>query len=102
MDSDGFHLWIKWWHIEVEKQNPGPKLHIMDNCGGQSVNENIHGVRIITLPPRTTAHYQTLDLGLIANSKVRYRSLLLQSVITMMEAWFRNEIEFRSDSQHGM
>ena len=102
MDSNGFDLWIKWWHHEAEKQNTGTKLLIMDNCGGHSVNTNIHGVRIITLPPRTTARHQPLDLGLIGSRKVRYRSLLLQSVIILMDARFRNEIEFRSDSQRGM
>ena len=102
MDSDGFDKWIKWWHDETEKHNPGPKLLIMDNCGGHSVNADIHGVRIITLPPRTTARHQPLDLGLIGNSKIRYRSLLLQSVIRVMEARFRKEIECSSDSERGM
>ena len=100
--SDGFDLSIKWWHKEAEKHNPGPKLLIMDNFGGNSVNANLHGVRIITLPPRTTAQHQQLDLGLIGNSKVPYRSLILQSVIRVMKETFRNEIEFRSDSQRGM
>ena len=57
MDSNGFDVWIKWWHDEAEKQNPGPKLLIMDKCAGHSVNANIHGASIITLLPRTTARY---------------------------------------------
>ena len=88
MNSDGLDLWIKWWNNEAEKQNPGPKLLIMDNCGGNSVSANIHGFKIIILPHRTTAQHQPLDLGLIDNSKVRYRSLLLQSVSRMVEASF--------------
>ena len=66
------------------------------------MNANIQGVRIITLPPRTTARHESLDLGLIGNSKIRYRSLLWQSVVRVMEGRFRNETEFRPDSQRGM
>ena len=89
MDSDGFNSWIKWWHGEAQKFCPGSKLLITDNCSGHSVNANVSDVRVITLSPRTNALHQPLDLGLIGACKVRYRSLLLRSVISAMESKFK-------------
>ena len=74
-----------------------PELLIADNCGGNSVNADVSNARIITLPPRTTALHQPLDLVLIGACKVCYLSLLLRSVISVMKSKFKGSIEFRSD-----
>ena len=84
MDSAGFNKWITWWYNEVKNQSPGPWLLIMDNCGGHEKDLELPGLRIEYLPPRTTAKYQPLDLGLIAHSKVRYRSALLRKSIQII------------------
>ena len=86
MDSARFEEWIKWWHDEAHSHNPGPKLLIMDNFGGHNISANIHNVRIITLPSMSRAKHQPLDLGFIGNCKIRYRALLLRSIIKIMEA----------------
>ena len=84
MDSEGFLDWINWWYGEVCKKTDGPWLLIMDDCSGHESDISLLGLRIELLPPRTTAKYQTLDLGLIAHSKMRYRSLLLRITIDVM------------------
>ena len=84
MDSKGFDHWIKWWYSEVQSRSIGPWLLIIDNCGGRELEVSLPGVRIELLPPRTTAKYQPLDLGLVGHSKIRYRSVLLRIVIEVM------------------
>ena len=102
MDSVRFEEWIKWWHDESHSRNPGPKLLIMDNCGRHNISADVHDVRIITLPPRSTAKHQPLDLGIIGNCKIRYRALLLRSIIKTVEAGSKNELPFPTDSKRGM
>ena len=34
MDPKGFDHWIKCWYSEVQSRSNGPRLFIMDNCGG--------------------------------------------------------------------
>ena len=43
-------------------------------------------VRIFTLPPRTTAKHQPLDLGQVGHCKTRYRDLLSRATIETIEA----------------
>ena len=56
----------------------------MDKCGSHESEVALPGLRIQFLPPRSTAKYQPLDLGLIRNTKVRYRSNLLRSTINVI------------------
>lgn len=84
MDSKGFRTWLEWWHSQVKERSEGPWLLIMDNCGGHESSVDIPGLRIAFLPPRSTAKYQPLDLGLIGNSKVRYRSNLLRMTLNVL------------------
>ena len=56
----------------------------MDNFGGHELEVSLAGVRIELLLLRTTFKYQSLDLGLIGHSKVRYRSVLLRRIIEVM------------------
>ena len=102
MDSNGFFNWLKWWHDQVRNQLSGPWLIIMDNCGGYELDHQISGLRIEFLPPRSTAKYQPLDLGLISHSKIRYRSSLLRNAIDiLMRKMVANEI-FPTDSNRGL
>ena len=56
----------------------------MDNCESHESEIALPGLRIEFLPPRSTAKYQTLDLGLISHSNIRYRSNLLRMTINVM------------------
>ena len=73
MGSEKFNIWVQWWYIEVRKLNPDKILLIMDNCSGHKCDIELPGLRVELLPHKTTHKYQTLDLGLIAQSKLRYR-----------------------------
>ena len=63
---------------------------------------SLPGICIELLPPRTTAKHQPLDLVLIADSKIRYRSLLLRITINVMLAKQAETRQFLLSSQQGM
>ena len=44
----------------------------------------LSGLRIELLPPRSTAKYQPLDLGLISHGQIHYRSNLFRMKISVM------------------
>ena len=73
----------------------------MDNCGGQDADELPPNVTVAFLPPRSTAKYQSLDLGLIGHSKIRYRSLLLRASIEIILKRRRGNHQFKSNSGQG-
>ena len=94
MDSTELNCWIGWWYNEVRKFTQEDVLLIMDNCGGHEIEINYPGLRIEFLPPKSTAKYQTLDLGLIGQSKIRYRSILLKQVVDNTMKWDSGEHHF--------
>ena len=102
MDSVRFEKWIKWWHDEAHLHCSGTKFFIMHNCGGYNVSAYSHDFRIVTLPPRSTAKHQRLDLGIIGNCKIRYQALLLKSIIKIVGTRSKNGVSFRGDSKRGM
>ena len=65
----------------MKEKSSGPWLLVMDNCGGYKVEADLPDVRIITLPLRCTAKRQTLDIDVIVNKKIRYRSSLPRATI---------------------
>ena len=73
----------------------------MDNCGGHESEINYPGLRIEFLPPRSTAKYQKLDLGLIAQSKMRYRSILSKQLVDKAMKWDSGEHHFPLNSNSG-
>ena len=101
MDSKGFQAYLTWWYTEVQKHSEGPWLLTMDNCGGHDLEHNLPDVKIEFLPPRSTAKYQPLDLGMIAHSKIRYRSILLRAVIDIVIARASTEATFPESSERG-
>ena len=74
---------------------------IMENCGGDESEINYTGLKIQFLLPRSTAKYQTLDLGLISQSKVRHCSILLKQVVNNTMKWDSEEHYFPPNSNHG-
>ena len=101
MDTTRFEQWIEWWYSEVKERSNGPLLDI-DNCSGYFFTQDLPGVRIEKLPSNTRCKFQPLEKGLIAQSKISYRSLLL---------WYTSEIEekkrsgnhnFKNDSRCGL
>ena len=65
----------------MRRINSSNILLMMDNCGGHECDINLPGVRIETLPVNSTSKNQPLDLGLIAHSRIRNRSLPLLKMV---------------------
>ncbi len=53
----------------------------MDSCGERQSKLNVLVLRIEFLGPNTASMYHRLDLGLIANSKIRHRSFIFHQIV---------------------
>lgn len=60
---------------------------LMDNagCHPEDLKDHFSNIRIIFLPPNTTSMLQPLDLGIIQNFKVHYRTLFLRFVLSKID-----------------
>ena len=72
MDSDGFKSWIEMCYGEVKEKSDCPYFKIIENCGGHELVVTLPGVHYKLLHPGSTAKCHPLDLGLIANRKIRF------------------------------
>ena len=62
---------------------------LMDNAGCHPENclkDRFSNIQVIFLPPNTTSKLQPLDLGIIQNFKVHYRTLFLRFVLSKIDA----------------
>lgn len=99
MDAEGFYDCINLCYHEVCKKSDGLWLLVIDNCGGHESETALSGVRIELFLPRTTTKYQSLDLSLIAHSRIRYLSLLLRTTIKFMLRKHAGDAEFPDNAQ---
>ena len=62
-------------------------LLLLDNagCHPESLESMFSNIKLCFLPPNTTSKLQPLDLGIIQNFKVHYRTLLLKYVIAKID-----------------
>ncbi len=62
-------------------------LLMMDNagCHPEGLKEKFSNIRVCFLPANTTSKLQPLDLGIIQNFKVHYRTLFLRHVIAKID-----------------
>ena len=73
----------------------------MENWGGHETQVTLPGVRIVYLPPLSTAKHQPLDLGIMANAKIRYRSALLAATIDILQGHSSSNHGLKMNSRHG-
>ena len=85
MDSKGFEYWLRVWYNPVQRTSEGPWCLLMDNCGNHEFNVTLEGLKIVFLPARSTDKHHPIDLGVIPNAKIRYRSALLSPVLNVIE-----------------
>ena len=101
MDTNEYNTWLRWWFDEVRKVTQEDILLLMDNCGSHAKGMNLTGLHAEFLPPKSTRKYQPLDLGIIANAKIRYRTIFLSVIIDKTIRWNTGEHDFQLSSQHG-
>ena len=68
---------------------------------GQELNLILDRVRIESLPPSCTMKHQPLDLGLIAATKISYRSVLLRAVLEVMDKKRSIDNDFKERGLNG-
>lgn len=91
MNKDLFSEWFKTCFIPSVKRHlaninkPMKALLLLDNAPSHPPEEELNSdpnFQVLFLPPNCTAVIQPMDQNLIQNIKVRYRKLLLQSIIS--------------------
>jgi len=80
------HVYQRWWNTfflpAVRERLRGLKCFLrMDNASTHNVNLSAEDVDIFCLPPNSTAVYQTMDAGVTASLKRRYKQRLLAILV---------------------
>ena len=101
MDNAESSKWITWWYKEVREITNDDVLILMDNCDGHECDVNLLGFLFGLSPKGSTSKYQTLELGLIARSKIRYCSTLLRHVVDNTLRLISGEHHFPQSSNSG-
>lgn len=76
-------------------------LLIMDNSKSLGEGQITSGLRVEILLPKSALNYQPLDLGCIANARIRYRTIFLRYVINNTIQWNTRELDFQFHSLDG-
>lgn len=84
MTRDIMNEWLSELDRKMSRQRRKILL-FMDNACSHPVNLKLKNVKIMFLPPNTTAFCQPLDQGIIRNFKVLYRQLLLRHILSIMD-----------------
>ena len=93
---------IQQWYSEVKERSNGPQFLLIDECGGHFSTQDLPRVRIEKLIKHTACQFQPLDQELIAQSKIRYRSLLLIHTCEIAEEKSSSNHSFRNDSAQNL
>jgi hypothetical protein len=85
MTSAIFDSWLQEFDRKMGNQKRKVFL-LLDNASWHSQDLKLQNVKLIFLPPNTTSVLQPLDLGIIQNIKVQYRTRLLRFVLGQVNA----------------
>ena len=86
MISDLFSSWLM--NLDKKFVRAGRKIVlVIDNCPAHpNIEASLKAIKLVFLPPNTTAKLQPCDQGIIQNLKVQYRKYLLIKLISAIEA----------------
>lgn len=85
MTSEIFCKWLNKWNVQLQATDRKICL-LVDNCTAHPQTVYLSHIRLIFLPPNTTAIVQPMDMGVIKNLKGHYRSKLSSRIIGMLDA----------------
>ena len=97
MTSTIFETWVKKLDINMKNSNRNIAL-VVDNCTAHPVIHGLTNVRLVFLPPNTTAKTQPMDAGVIRCLKAHYRKNLAE----MRLLAFEEKKEFKVDVLEAM
>ena len=80
MSSAIFVKTLNDWDHELRKKKRKILL-LVDNCAAHPIVPNLKFIRLVFLPPNTTAVLQPMDQGVIRSLKANYRKLLVFRII---------------------
>lgn len=84
MTSEIFEKEVRNWDHELQKQKRNIVLMI-DNCPAHPEIENLHSIKLVFLPPNTTAALQPMDQGIIMCLKQHYKKMVLCRMISCLD-----------------
>ena len=85
MTGELFVDYLKWFDKEMELQNIGHALLVLDNAQMHIVPSSLrlHHTTVDFLPPNVTSVKQPMDAGIIRNFKAYYRSGLCRQLLAL-------------------
>lgn len=75
--------WLTKFDRKMQRQNRN-ELLFLENAASHP-RLDVQNVKIIFLPPNTTAHCQQLDQSIIQNFKSHYRKFLIKRLLSSMD-----------------
>lgn len=91
MTADIFMQEIRKWDEELRAQNRKILL-LVDNCTAHPKIPNLHNIKLVHLPPNTTAVLQPMDQGIINSLKVYFRKALVIRLIEELDTNVKKKI----------
>ena len=99
--------WIKhiFWPEHLRRHGDVNAILILDNCTAHKIDEKYlpKHLHILFLPPNVTNRHQPADMGMIAATKVGYKSLYLRTLLEIFDApgGFEHAAEERKKQKRG-
>ena len=100
MDTKEYKKRVRLWFDEVRKVAQEDILLIMVSCLSHGERMNHPGLRVDFLTPKWTHKYQQLNIGVIANEKIWYQTILLRTIIDYKIRRNTSEHDFPLNFQH--
>lgn len=85
MTRDLMSEWLHQFNRRMGIQNRKILL-FLDNAASHPKNMTLDNIKIVFLPPNTTAVCQPLDQGIIQNFKIHYRAAIVKDLLPNIEA----------------
>ena len=101
MDTKEYKKRVRLWFDEVRKVAQEDILLIMVSCVSHGERMNHPGLRIEFLTQKWTQKYQQQNLEVIANEKIKYQTILLQTITDYKIRRSTSKHDFPLNFQHG-